>query len=111
MPSFNIKDVIGTQNAILQKFGLQLFEQIDPFISNGEFIDISFAGLANLTSGFANASFGNLYKKYGNDLSQLIRIVDLDDVDWKEKLEDAKTLALNPNKAKIIDEAIADLFS
>ena len=109
MPTINILQEIGSPNAILHRFGLHLFEVINREISKGEKVAVSFEGLHNVTSGFMNASFGNLYKRYGRKLDSLMTL-EIHDTDWKEKFDDAKTLALEPEKAKILDEAIADLF-
>jgi hypothetical protein len=57
-----------------------------------------------------NASIGKLYKNYGPQLDQVISFNNITEIEWREKLEDAKTLALNPEKARIIDNAISDLF-
>lgn len=109
MTTIKIIDIIGSPNAILHKFGLRLFEVLHGLLSKGEPITVSFEGLHNVTSGFMNASFGNLYQEYGKKLDGMLSVQNVQD-DWQEKLTEAKTLALEPEKARILDEAIADLF-
>ncbi len=111
MTTLRITDIIGTSNAILQKFGFLLFDKLDIFCGKGDKVIISFEGINAVTTGFMNASFGNLYKKYGADIENLWELKDLIDDDWKEKLEDAKMIALSPEKAKIATKAIDDLFN
>ncbi len=111
MKTIAIHDIINSSHAILQKFGLQLFEHIAPLIANGESVEVSFSGIENATSGFFNASFGNLYKQFGEVVIQRqLTISDLSDPDWAEQLEDAKQLALNPERAALLHDAIAELF-
>jgi len=110
MNILKITEIIGTPNAILHKFGLQLFENLDKLISEKKVVTVSFLGVENLTSGFLNASFGNLYKKHGTALEKLLFLSELNDEEWRKKFEEAKLLALNPEKAQLIDAAIADLF-
>jgi hypothetical protein len=111
MKTIAILDIIHTPHAILQKFGLQLFDYLAPIIANGETIEVSFLGIENATSGFFNASFGNLYKEFGEAVIQRQLVFsDLSDPDWEEQLEDAKQLALNPERAALLHDAITELF-
>lgn len=111
MPTISIKDIIGTPNAILQKFGLKVFSEVSNYVSANKKVIVSFKGVNNVTSGFLNASLGNLYKKFGESkVEKIVFLTDIGDEDWKEKLEDAKSLALDPEKAKVLDKAIAELF-
>jgi hypothetical protein len=106
----NIVEIIGTPNAIIQKFGNQLFELISTNLNSGTSVVLDFHGIKNLTSGFCNASIGQIYTKYPL-LAQNIIIENMDQSSvWFEKIQDSITLAQNPEKALIIDNAILELF-
>jgi len=108
-PKIHILSVIGTPNAILQKFGLQVFDEAKQYLSKGEHVKISFKGLMNVTSGFCNASIGKLYLEFP-EAYKLVEITDVNQPVWMEKINDAILLATNPNLIKIQDNAITELF-
>jgi len=106
-----IVDVIGTSNAIIQKFGNQIFEVASSYLNSGTSIILDFQGISNLTSGFCNASIGQLYTKYPSIASSNIIVENIDQSSvWFEKIQDSIVLAQNPEKAVIIDNAILALF-
>jgi hypothetical protein len=107
----NIVDVIGTSNAIIQKFGNQIFELTSSLLNSGDSIILDFKGVSNLTSGFCNASIGQLYSKFPLIASKNIIIENINQSSiWFEKIQDSIILAQNPEKAEIIDNAILALF-
>lgn len=107
----NIVDIIGTSNAIIQKFGNQIFDAAFPLLASGNSIVLDFSGVSNLTSGFCNASIGQLYSKLPLISSENIIIENIDQSSiWYEKIQDSIILAQNPEKAVIIDNAILALF-
>lgn len=107
----NIIDIIGTPNAIIQKFGNKIFEMSSCYLNSGASIVLDFQGISNLTSGFCNASVGQLYSKYPLIASNSIIIENIDSSSvWFEKIQDSIVLAQNPEKAVIIDNAILALF-
>ncbi|TKC00167.1 STAS-like domain-containing protein [Pedobacter cryophilus] len=107
----NIVDIIGTSNAIIQKFGNQIFEVASSYLNAGSSIVLDFHSISNLTSGFCNASIGQLYTKYPSIASANIVIENIDQSSvWYEKIQDSIVLAQNPEKAVIIDNAILALF-
>ncbi|NVM66885.1 hypothetical protein FHW88_005203 [Mucilaginibacter sp. SG538B] len=111
MTVINIAELIGTPNAIIQKFGLQVLEEAVKIIDSGNQVILDFSNLKNTTTGFFHASIGNLYKKYGEDFFQLVNVSSIDKKDdWKEKYEEAINLVKNPQQASEIDFAIAKLF-
>ena len=112
MTTIDIADLIGTPNAILQKFGLQVYEEVKRITSNGQAVTLRFDGLSNATSGFFHASIGNLCRDLAGDYNQLISVQGLTaHTLWQEKYDDALALAGNPNKAREIDESISALFA
>lgn len=110
MFSINISTVIGTPNAIIQKFGLQIYDIVVETISTGKQVELDFSGLKNVTTGFFHASVGNLYKQYGDEFYTLIQTKGLDTLDWREKFQDAIEIVKNPSRASEIDRAISELF-
>jgi hypothetical protein len=105
-----VLDIIETPNAILQKFGWQVYDFLSDKIENGQTIELSFEGLSNLTSSFCNASIGKLYTQYGETLEEKFKIIGITDEYWQERIEESKLLALNPEKAKELSHIVADLF-
>lgn len=107
----NISEVIGTPNAIIQKFGDNLYNEVSPLFKSNSAIVIDFKGLSNLTSGFCNASIGRLFSEDFDKANTLISFNSLSDNSlWEEKVSDAIELAKNPSKSKQIDAAISSLF-
>jgi hypothetical protein len=111
MLTIDIARVIGTPNAIIQKFGLQVFQEASKAICSGQKVLIDFSNINNVTSGFFHAAIGNLVKEYGVKFDDLIELRGIDKAEWKEKLEDAIKIASNPKKGLEIDQAISELFT
>ena len=111
MEKLIIKDIIGTQNAILHKFGLQVFNSASQFISKDSPIILSFNGLKNITSAFCNASIGKLYLDFPKT-KELLYIEGVEENSiWQDKINDAINLATNPDLLKINESCIDELFS
>ncbi len=111
MMEIRIIDIIHTPNAILQKFGLQVFEEIKNNISKGEVIELSFDGVKNLTTGFCHASIGKIYTQFPQSADNLLKLTHISpDSDWKDKIQEAIAYAKEPTKAENNDKAISDLF-
>ena len=110
MKEIRIIDIIGTPNAIIHNFGVQVFNVIKPYLESGEEITLSFDGLRNITSGFCNASIGKAYLEY-KDAGRLIIIKGADgNPIWLEKVQDAIDLTKNQEKVRLQDIAISELF-
>lgn len=110
MKKLRIIDIIGTPNAILHKFGIQVFESISPFLQSNQEVTLSFEGLKNVTSGFCNASIGKAYLDF-SDTGKLLAIEGVGNYPiWQEKINDAIILALDPEKIILQDKAISELF-
>lgn len=106
-----ITDAIGSPNAILQSFGAKVFDVVAERLSSGDKVILDFAGVANITSGFCNASIGQLYTVFSDIADSHIHIENIDHSSiWYEKIQDSIELAVNPEKSKIIDSAILALF-
>lgn len=106
-----IAEVIGTPNAILQKFGLQVRDAVIAEYKKGNTVILDFSQLNNATTGFFHASIGNLFKTLNGSYEKTVKIVGLDKNDtWQDKYNDAIDLVQNPKKAEEIDKAISELF-
>lgn len=111
MSLIQIHQLIGTPNAIIQKFGLQVFDEASKHLSKGEEVVLSFHDLRNATTGFFNASIGNIYKNFPDTVEHLLKLEGIDsNSDWQEKIDEAIALVRDPAKAKALDQAIAALF-
>lgn len=110
MPVLKIIEIINTPNAILNSFGLKVYEIASQSISNNQPIVLSFQGLKNITSAFCNASIGKIYLTFPN-ASNLLSFEGLEQNSmWSEKVQDSIDLALNPEKIKQQNQAISDLL-
>ena len=111
MKMLHIDKIIGTENAIIHKFGLQVFEEASNYLSKGEKVLLDFSKVRNATTGFFNASIGNLFKRFQKDFFELVETKGLkENPDWKEKFDEAIELVRNPHRATEIDKAISALF-
>ena len=111
MAVINIANLIGTPNAIIQKFGLMVFDEVKAVIQRDGKATLVFTDLNNVTTGFFHASIGNLVRAYRDKFNSLVEIQGLDkNPDWTEKFQDAIDLASNEKKATEIDQAISELF-
>ena len=110
MQEIKILDVIKTRNAILHDFGIKVFNVIKPILESNEEVCISFNGLKNVTSGFCNASIGKLFLEI-EQAGKLIKIKGLEGHDiWQDKVSDAINLAKNPERLRILNDAISELL-
>lgn len=111
METLHIAELIGTSNAILQKFGLKVYSTVGEILASHKTVALDFSGISNATTGFFHASVGNLRRDLGENYSRFITIVGLDNPIWKEKYDEAIEFAVNPEQAHQIDSAISELFA
>ncbi|MFN8437330.1 MAG: STAS-like domain-containing protein [Cytophagales bacterium] len=109
--TLNIAEIIGTPNAIIQKFGNMVFEKASKYLESGATIILDFENISNLTSGFCNASIGKLYSTFPKiaDSNIIVTHIEKSSI-WHEKIQESIDLVKNPDKAKKIDDAILALF-
>lgn len=105
----NIKEIIGTPNAIIQSFGLKIFDEASILLSKNIPVVLDFSGIDNITSGFCNASIGKLYSTYSTNIDILLKIENINSLGM-EKINDAIDLVSNSQKAQLIDKAVSALF-
>ena len=85
--TIKIINIIKTPNAILHKFGLEVFFKLKTLLKNEQKIILSFDGLKNVTSGFCNASIGNVYLEFEN-ANEFLTIENINPI-WQKKIQDA----------------------
>lgn len=108
----DIAQEIGTPNAILQKFGLQITELVLRETANNNTVVLDFSNLNNATTGFFHASIGNLKKQLNGSFYKTVSVKGLEkNHTWKDKYDDAIDMVVNPKKSDEIDKAIAELFA
>ena len=112
MKNVSVIEIIGTPNAIIQAFGISVYNKILTFVNNNEEIEIDFNGISNVTSGFCHASIGKLYSDYPVYANSKITIKGLlDNPIALEKIQYAIDLASNPEKSKLNNDMISELFN
>ncbi|TAE47059.1 MAG: DUF4325 domain-containing protein [Cytophagales bacterium] len=104
MKTIKIIEVIGTSSASLHTFGERVFEAVKAEIDNNEKVVLSFEGLTALTTGFLNASIGNLYFVFGDKLRDNFELQGVDKPKWQEKIQDAITLGTDKELSKLHQE-------
>lgn len=104
MKTIKISDVIGTPSASLHTFGERVFEAVKAEIDNNEKVVLSFEGLTALTTGFLNASIGNLYFVFGNKLKDNFELQGVDKPKWHEKIQDTITLGTDKELSRFYHE-------
>lgn len=110
MLKIKITDIINSKNAVSHGFGIKVYEHIHPFLLNKQPVTLSFVGLKNVTSGFANASIGKLFLSH-KSASELLNFEGLNkNIIWQEKVQDAINLATNPEKIEKQNNAISELL-
>jgi len=107
-----IIDLIGTPNAILHRFGLQVFNAITSHLENGEKVTLSFEGVKNCTTAFCHAAIGKLYLKFpGKLLKNKFQIAGIGgNPIWEEIIDECIELALHPEKQELQNEIVENLL-
>ncbi|MBI4930504.1 MAG: hypothetical protein HY841_07065 [Bacteroidetes bacterium] len=111
MKTISIKKEIGTTEAILGTFGVQVAKTITQQLKKHEPIAISFKGLKNVNINFTCSMIQPLYKSFPKKtIEKLVTYQDVTDKFWQSEIEEAISLATNPKKAKIIEEVRNKVF-
>ncbi len=111
MRVINVYELIGTVNAILHSFGVQVHSAAIAALKHHQSIELDFSGLRNTTSAFFHASVGNLYRDLGEDFFDRVQIQGIEDrPDWQEKIDDSIDLIRHPNRETATERAISALF-
>ncbi|WP_438966342.1 STAS-like domain-containing protein [Flavobacterium sp.] len=112
MKNISIINIIGTSNAIIQAFGINVYNEILPYATRNEDVILDFTGISNVTSGFCNASIGKLYADFPSYSPSKIKLMGLSGNEIAiEKVQSAIDLATKPELSKLNNEIISDLFN
>jgi hypothetical protein len=109
--TIQISQIINSQNASIHKYGLKVYEEIKKQLVNKVHVKLSFEGLNNVTSGFCNAAIGKIYVEFSDIADKFLECTHVTKDIWQEKIQSAINLVQNPEKLKIYDTAIEELFS
>lgn len=104
-----VKDVLGSNNAILHSMGHKLYNALDEQFTHNSKVIVDFKGINNLTTGFCNSSFGQLFRNNSIERYSLI-IRGLDNTIMKNKVEDSIELGTSSSSAQKQNDALLSLF-
>lgn len=113
MTNLNIKEIIGSSNAILRSSGASLYDIIISEIKENDKIVIDFSEIDNLTSGFCNASFGKLAMEI-NNIKDFIVLQNISNNIFADKINNSLKHSITKDSTlnfKSTDDAILDLFN
>jgi hypothetical protein len=107
-----VKDIISSTVAISNTAGLKAFDTVQKYVSSGQEVILSFAGIENLTSAFCNAVVGKLYMQFGEKhIDSLVKFADVDNEVWQEKIRTAKILGVDEKFRNADQENLSQLFA
>lgn len=93
MKTLRVKEIIESASATSPRKGLQVFEVVKNQIEKGETVVLSFSGVEDVVTAFANAAIGRLYMEMSSDLlNAKLKIEDARDI-WMSKINLAIKLA------------------
>ena len=99
-----IKDVIGTSEAILHTFGMEVATEIKEHLKNGHKVRVDFKGTKNVNISFTQYMIHPVYKAFPKEGRENVRFVNLPNKFAKYELNEAISLENDPEKAKRIDK-------
>lgn len=101
MKNYFVKDIINSRSAISPGKGLKLYEFIKSEIQDKEPITLSFNGIEEVVTAFANASIGKLYLEFDMDyLDKMLLFKDLSPI-WERKIQQARELGSDESARKL----------
>jgi len=75
--SISLFAVVGSPHSVSSADGGVVHDRIADALRSGEDVELSFAGIEDVTSAFLNAAVGQLYGEFGEDLiRQHLKVVD-----------------------------------
>jgi len=110
--SIRLLDVIGSPHAVSSADGSSVHDQIAEALRRDEPVDLSFAGIEDITSAFLNAAVGQLYGEFNDEvIRKNLRVVDAEGdqlVLLKRVVDRAKDFFSNPDA---YDAALSGAFN
>jgi len=111
MPNIRISELIGTSNAILHPFGMEVYHKAKSILSAHENVVIDFTGINNATSAFFHAAIGNLFRDLGELYFKKVTIIGAEGrPDWQERMIESIELVRHPERQTEAQLEIAALF-
>lgn len=111
MTRINVFELLGTPNAILHPFGMQVYQQAKQALTEHQQVTIDMKGIKNATSAFFHASVGNLFRDLGSEFSARVKVVGIEKrPDWQERISDSIELVKNPKRQTETQLEVAALF-
>lgn len=98
-----VKDVIGTPEAILHTYGLQIATDIKKHLRGGDTVKVDFKGTKHVNISFTHYMIHSIYKSYPKEGRENLRFVNFPNKFAKKELEEALRLE-NPEKSKRINK-------
>ena len=111
MYTIHVVELIGTPNAILHPFGMEVYHKAKLVLQTEAAINLDLSGIRNVTSAFFHASVGNLFNDLKEDFFTRVKIVGAEDrPDWQEKIQDSIELIRHPSLQLETQQEVAALF-
>ena len=111
MTTILVSELIGTPNAILHPFGMEVYNKAKAVLETHRKVVIDLTGVKNATSAFFHASIGNLYRDLGTSFYQKVKIEGIQGrPDWQERMDESIELVKNPKRQTETQLEIAALF-
>jgi len=111
MTTIHVFELLGTPNAILHPFGMQVYQAAKQVLETQEMVIIDLNGIKNATSAFFHASIGNLFRDLGSEFSVRVKVAGIEKrPDWQERINDSIELVKNPKRQTETQLEVAALF-
>jgi len=110
MTRLNISQEIGTPNAILLRFGIEMFNKIQCVLNADEIVVLDFKGMNAISTAFFHGSIGKLYQLLKEDFDTRIKVENMGKEEWIIKYEDAIESVKFPEIEKVRQQAVNALF-
>jgi hypothetical protein len=95
----SVSQILNSESAIFHDEGLKVYDEIHKYVTNGEFVELSFLGISTCSTQFINACINKIYLQYSRQADSLLKIVDFEQMPLFElKLNDVIENALNYNE-------------
>ena len=111
MKTINVKDIIASPSAISPVKGIKVYEAVKEEVLKGSHLVLSFEGIEDLVSAFANASLGKLYMEFPKErLDALVAIKGLSGIS-QTKIQQAIKLGSDELARKAHEEGLNEIIN
>lgn len=109
MEELRIKKILGTPEAILPNYGLQVAKEVKKYLRGHKKVAISFKGLRYINTSFCGTLVSNLHHSSRKSTLKRVRMVGLRNPNWKIMMGNSIDLVTHPKKFKRYQKALEDL--